>query len=61
MQRRYIKNENLNNGRSGVHRLASRGCVSGDIGSNLRGVRVVVREEEKPYIVVTVYFDRRLR
>ena len=26
-----------------------------------RVVRVVVRGEEKPYIVVTVYFDRRLR
>ena len=23
--------------------------------------RVVVRGEEKPYIIVTVYFDRRLR
>ena len=61
MQRRYIKNENPCYGRSVLHRLASRGCIGGDIGSNLRGVRVVVREEEKPYIVVTVYFDRRLR
>ena len=26
-----------------------------------RVVRVVVRGKEKPYIVVTVYFDRRLR
>ena len=26
-----------------------------------RVVRVVVRGEEKPYIIVTVYFDRRLR
>ena len=45
----------------GAGLLASRGCIGGDMRSNLRGVRVVVREEEKPYIVVTVYFDRRLR
>ena len=45
----------------GAGLLASRGCIGGDMRSNLRGVRVVVREEEKPYIVVTVYFDRRRR
>ena len=53
--------KNVSGRRSGLHRLASRGCIGGDMRSNLRGVRVVVREEKKPYIVVTVYFDRRLR
>jgi len=37
--------KNVSGRRSGLHRLASRGCIGGDMRSNLRGVRVVVRGE----------------
>jgi len=57
----YKKMKNVSGRRSGVHRLASGGCIGGDMRSNLQGSSCSCERREETLYRVTVYFESRLR